>query len=158
MRKLLIGLMAAMLTLAALSPAQAQVRSEVAMDRAQLQSDYQAIVAVNLTLTEDQAKVFWPQYRQYRTEMSKVGDRMVELVLGYAKSIDTLTDEQAAKMLDDYLAIKRDELKVRTSWVPKFRKLIPAKSVTRLFQIENKLDAMIMFDAAAEIPLVEDAK
>ena len=158
MRKFLAVLVASLLALAALTPAHAQIRSDVAIDRAQLQSDYQAIVAVNLTLSEDQAKVFWPQYRQYRTEMAKVGDRMVELVLGYAKSIDTLTDEQAAKMLDDWFSIKRDEIKVRSAWAPKFRKLIPTKSVTRLFQIENKLDAMIMFDAAAEIPLVEDAK
>ena len=158
MRKFLTSILFAVLALAALTPARAQVRTDVAIDRAQLQSDYQAIVALNMTVSDEQGKTFWPLYREYRGEMQKVGDRMVELVLDYAKNADTLTDEQSAKMLDSYLAIKKDELKVRSAWVAKFRKALSPKAVTRLYQIENKLDSMIMFSAATEIPLVEDAK
>ena len=158
MRKLLSSLLFAMLALAAFSPAHAQVRTDLAIDRAQLQSDYQAIVALNMNVTDEQGKTFWPLYREYRGEIQKVGDRMVELVLEYGKTVDTMTDEQSAKMLDNYLAIKKDELKVRSAWVPKFRKALATKAVTRLYQIENKLDAMIMFSAATEIPLVQDVK
>ena len=158
MRKFLISSLLAALAFVAVTPAGAQVRTDVAIDRAQLQSDYQAIVALNMNVSDEQGKTFWPLYRTYRGEVQKVGDRMVELVLAYAKTADSMTDEQSSKMLDDYLAIKRDELKVRSAWVPKFRKALPLKSVTRLYQIENKLDAMIMFSAAAEIPLVEDTK
>ena len=158
MRKLFSSLLFAVLALAAFTPAHAQVRTDLAIDRAQLQSDYQAIVALNMSVSDEQGKTFWPLYREYRAEIQKVGDRMVELVLDYAKSVDTMTDEQSTKMLDSYLAIKKDELKVRSAWVPKFRKALAPKAVTRLYQIENKLDAMIMFSAAAEIPLVEEKK
>ncbi len=158
MRKFFRSILLTVLALVAFTPANAQVRTDVAIDRAQLQSDYQAIVALNMTITDEQGKTFWPLYRQYRGEMSKVGDRMVELVLDYAKNLDAMTDVQASKMLDDYLAIKRDENKLRSSWVPKFRKALAPKAVTRLYQIENKLDAMIMYSAAEEVPLVEDAK
>ena len=158
MRKLFSSLLFAVLALAAFTPANAQVQTDLAIDRAQLQSDYQAIVALNLNITDEQGKTFWPLYREYRGEIQKVGDRMVNLVLEYGKTIDSMTDEQSTKMLDNYLAIKKDELKVRSAWVPKFRKALPPKAVTRLYQIENKLDAMIMFGAAAEIPLVRDKK
>jgi hypothetical protein len=158
MRKLFSSLLFTVLTLAAFAPAHAQVQTDLAIDRAQLQSDYQAIVALNLNITDEQGKTFWPLYREYRGEIQKVGDRMVNLVLDYSKSIDSMTDEQSTKMLDSYLAIKKDELKVRSAWVPKFRKALAPKAVTRLYQIENKLDAMIMFSAAAEIPLVQDKK
>ena len=158
MRKFLSSLLLAVLALVAFTPANAQVRSDVAIDRAQLQSDYQAIVALNMTITDEQGKTFWPLYRQYRGEIQKVGDRMVELVLDYAKNYEALTDEQSAKILDNYLAIKRDELKVRSAWVPKFRKVLAPKAVTRMYQIENKLDAMILYSAAEEIPLIEDSK
>jgi hypothetical protein len=158
MRKLFSSLLFAVLALAAFTPAHAQVQTDLAIDRAQLQSDYQAIVALNVNITDEQGKTFWPLYREYRGEIQKVGDRMVNLVLEYGKTIDSMTDEQSTKMLDNYLAIKKDELKVRSAWVPKFRKALPPKAVTRLYQIENKLDAMIMFGAAAEIPLVRDKK
>jgi hypothetical protein len=148
---LLFGLALATFTSAAL----AQERQEIATGRAEVQSDRQAIVAANLPLTDDQAKVFWPMYREYRGEMEKVGDRLVELVLNYAKSSDTLTDAQATSMLDEFLAIQKDENKIRTAWVPKFRKGLPSKTVTRFYQIENKLDAILRFDAAAQIPMVK---
>jgi len=143
------------LALIAVSPALAQVQHDVATDRAQLQSDRQAIVAANLPLTEDQAKAFWPVYRDYRVEMQKLGDRLVDLIMEYAKNADTLTDAQSKTMLDDYLAIQKDEIKLKTDWVAKFRKVIPSKAVTRLYQIENKLDAVIRYEAADLIPLVE---
>ena len=50
----------------------------------------------------------------------------------------------------------KDEVKVKTAWVPKFRKVLSPKLVTRFYQIENKLDAMLRFDAVDRIPLVED--
>ncbi|HET9951441.1 MAG TPA: hypothetical protein VFS09_06560 [Candidatus Eisenbacteria bacterium] len=140
---------------AALSTASAQERQEIATGRAEVQSDRQVIVAANLPLTEEQAKAFWPMYREYRGEMEKTGDRLVELILGYAKNAETLTDAQATTMLDDFLAIQKDEVKIRSAWVPKLRKVLPPKAVTRFFQIENKLDAILRFDAAAEIPMVK---
>lgn len=148
---LLIGLAFAAVS----STAIAQERQEIAAGRAEVQSDRQVIVAANLPLTEEQAKAFWPMYREYRGEMEKAGDRLVELILGYAKNAETLTDAQATTMLDDFLAIQKDEVKIRSAWVPKFRKALPPKLVTRFFQIENKLDAILRFDAAAEIPMVK---
>jgi hypothetical protein len=149
-------------TLAALSalPAIAQgadtVRHDIAADRASIQADRQAIVAEALPLTDDQAKAFWPMFREYRGEMEKLGDRAVNLLLDYAKSFESLTDAQATAMLDEYLAIQRDEAKVKQAWVGKFRKILPPKTVTRFYQIESKLDMILRFEAAAQIPLVED--
>ena len=146
------------LALAALSPAVAQVRSDIAADRAQLQSERQAIVAANLPLMEEQAKAFWPVYRDYRAELQKLGDRMVELVLSYAKNSEALSDSQATAMLDESLAIQKEETRIKADWVPKFRKILPTKSVTRLYQIDNKLDALLRYDAARQIPLVESGQ
>jgi hypothetical protein len=68
-----------------------------------------------------------------------------------------MTDEQSTKMLDSYLAIKRTAEGALGVGPSQVRALTP-KAVTRLYQIENKLDAMIMFSAATEIPLVQDKK
>ncbi len=145
------------LALALAAPAGAQVRSDIAADRAQLQSDRQAIVAANLPLTEEQAKAFWPAYRDYRAELQRVGDRIVELALSYAKNSEALSDSQATAMLDESLAIQKEENRIKADWVPKFRKILPTKSVTRFYQIDNKLDALVRYDVARQIPLVESA-
>lgn len=155
MTKVLKVLLVIGLALVALSPVQAQVQSDIATERAQLQSDRQAIVAANLPLTEEQATAFWPMYRDYRAEMQKLGDRLVDVIVGYAHNAEALTDDQAAVILDDLLAIQKDELKIKTDWVPKFRKILPPKAVTRFYQIENKLDAILLFEAANQVPLIE---
>ncbi len=49
----------------------AQVQHEIALTRADIQTERQALVAENLPLTEDQAKAFWPMYRTYREEVAK---------------------------------------------------------------------------------------
>jgi hypothetical protein len=158
MRKMLCSLLVIGFVLAVVVPAQAQVRNELASGRAQLQSDRQAIVAANLTLTEEQAKVFWPKYREYRAELQKLGDGMTELLLDFSKNGANLTDAQATSMLDTYLAIQKNESKIKSAWAPKFRKLLPAPLVTRLYQIDNKLDAIIRYEAADVVPLVDAKK
>ncbi len=144
--------------LVAVSAAPAQVRHDIATDRARLQSERQAIVAANLPLTEEQAKAFWPMFRQYRADLAKLGDRMVDLVLDYAKNLETLSDVQAKAMLDEYLSIQKEEVKLKSEWAPRFGKILPPKAVTRFYQIENKLDSILRFEAVGQIPLVDSAR
>jgi hypothetical protein len=134
---------------------QAKVAKEMATDRAQLQSDRQAVVAENLPLSETEAAVFWPLYREYRLEMQKLGDRGVNMIVDYAKNFESMTDEQATKLVEEYLTIQKDEVKLRSDWAPKFRKVLPATKVMRFYQIENKIDAILRFDAADQVPLVQ---
>ena len=133
----------------------AQVQHEIAITRTEIQAERQAIVADNLPLSEEQAKAFWPLYREYRGALAKAGDRTVGMIESYAKNYDTLSDEQATSMVDEFFAIKKEELKIKTDWLPKFRKVLPGKAMARFVQIENKLDTIIRFGLADEIPLVE---
>ena len=126
--------------------------------RAEIQADRQAVVAANLGLTDAEGAAFWPVYREYRGELSKVGDRMQKLIQDYAKIYDTATAEQAKPMVDEMLAIQQAELKVKESYLPKFRKVIPETKVARFLQIENKIDALIRLELAADIPLIGPSK
>ena len=148
----------AVLMLFAAPAVRAQVHSEIALTRADIQTERQALVAENLPLTEDQAKVFWPMYRTYREELAKLGDRFVALVEDYAKNYETMTDPQASTMVKEFLKIQKEEVAIKTAWVPKFEKILPAKAVARFFQIENKLDIIVRAEVAAEIPLVAHEK
>ncbi len=143
------------LVLFAVTAASAQIQHEIELTRSEIQADRQKIVAANLPLSEAQATAFWPAYREYRNELAKLGDRFVALIESYAKTYETMTDAQAKAMLEEMFAIQGEELKIKKSWQPKFEKILPAKAVARFYQIENKLDAIIRVELAAEVPLVE---
>lgn len=142
-------------------PAQAQVSEtdQLQQLRADVQADRQALVAANLELTDAEGQAFWPLYREYRTEMAKmVGDPMQKLIQEYARVYDSATPEQAKSMVDQMMAIGRDELKIKESYLPRFRKVVSEVKVARFLQIENKIDALIRLDLAASIPLIRAAK
>ena len=61
-------------------------------------------------------------------------------------------------MVDEMMSIQRAELKVKETYLPKFRKVIPEVKVARFLQIENKIDTLIKLDLAANIPLIGAAK
>lgn len=136
------------------APMQAQVRSEIELTRQQIQTDRQAIVAAGLPLTEEQAAQFWPVYREYRTALNPIGDRQVQLITGFAERYQAMTEADTDRMLKELFAIQKDRLEVQQKYIDKFKKVLPTVMVGRFYQIENKLDAIIMFDLAASVPLI----
>jgi hypothetical protein len=136
-------------------PALAQTRSDVEVTRADIQADRKAIVADNLPLTDAQGAAFWPVYQEYRTEMSKIGDRALKLVTDYASGYDTLTDAQATALMTEHLAIQKDVVKVKEKYRTRFEKAIPAKLVLRFYQIENRLDTIMQLEVLSAIPLAK---
>jgi polyhydroxyalkanoate synthesis regulator phasin len=122
--------------------------------RADIQADRQAVVALNLKLTEAEGATFWPVYREYRGEMAKVGDRLQKLIQDYARVYDTATAEQAKALVDEMMAIQRADLTVKETNLPKLRKVLPEVKVARFLQIENELDAVIRLGLASDMPLI----
>ena len=138
--------------------AQASETDQLQQLRSEIQADRQAVVMANLKLTDAEGQAFWPLYREYRGEMAKVGDRLQKLIQDYAVTYENATPEQAKAMVDEMMSIQRAELKVKESYLPRFRKVIPELKVARLLQIENKIDILIRLELADAIPLIGPAK
>jgi hypothetical protein len=49
-------------------------------------------------------------------------------------------------------------LKLRQTYLPRFRKVLPEVKVVRYYQIENKINAALMYEVAAKIPLIKNAE
>jgi hypothetical protein len=108
-----------------------------------------------MVLTESEGKAFWPVYGRYEKEFGAVNDRLAKLIQDYATNYRSLTNESARKMVDGYLAIEADRLKIRQSYLPKFRQVLPETKVALLYQLENKIQTTVNYELAAGIPLIE---
>ena len=127
----------------------------VAQTRADIQMDRNAIVGAAMDLTDAQAGPFWDLYSQYRAARKPAVDRLAALLVEYSKTMGTMTDTQAAKLLTETLSIQKQDAATKADWAAKFQTKLPGKVVARFFQVDNKLDAIIMFQLAAEVPLVQ---
>ena len=121
-----------------------------------IRANRKALVAVNLSLTADEAAKFWPIYDRYQQEISAVGDRLAAVIQDYTANFRDLSNDKALQLMNDYLAAEADRLKVRRAYVGEFAKALPGRKVARFYQIENKMDAVIRYDLAATIPVVDE--
>ena len=76
------------------------------------------------------------------------------LIARYAANYDNLTDPTADKLLDRLReGIEQARASLKAKYLPKFKKVLPAKKVARFYQVENKLDLLILAEMAEQIPL-----
>jgi hypothetical protein len=99
-------------------------------------------------------EAFWPLYREYRVEAAKIGDRILALIMRYAANYDEMTDKAADKLVSDFVKIEQARANLKAKFLPKFKKVLPAKKVARFYQVENKLDIVILNEMADNVPLM----
>ena len=158
----LISLILIGLTLVTVAPAVAQDKpaDTNAILRAKLQGDKKLVVANNMALSESEAKGFWPVYDAYQADLQKANDRIVALIKRYAElykgdADDPAADQRVREVIDERLAIDADEIQRDRSYVPKLMAVLPPRKVMRYLQIEAKVRAIIRYELADRIPLVE---
>ena len=146
--------MAAMVAmLGAVAVAQENPPSQKQLDIADLRAQRKAVVGANMKLSDKEATAFWPLYQQYEDAMDKVDKRHAQEIKDYAKNYQNLTDAQANQKLDEVLQVSQDRLDVQKEYVPKFRAALPGITVTRFFQVDNKLHALVQCQIAQLVPL-----
>jgi hypothetical protein len=150
-------LLATILTLAlSATPGLAGEAAKANLDilRDTIQANKKALVAANLTLTDEEAARFWPLYDRYQADLKLVQDRSLKVIEDYTASFNNLSDDKAMKLADDWLSAEGDRVKVRRTYLDEFAKVLPGRKVVRFYQIENKMDAVLRYDLAGQIPVV----
>ena len=135
--------------------AQDQPADNMEIVKEKIRTDKKLFIATNMEMTESESKAFWPVYEAYQAELGKLMEREVQLIETFAASYDTMTDDVAKKILDDSLSIESDYLKLRQSYLSKFRGVLSDTKVGRYYQLESKINAVLEFELASRIPLVQ---
>jgi hypothetical protein len=141
------------------APAIAQTAGTTNMEilRQKIKADKKLVVAENLNLTDAEGTAFWPVYDAYQKDLQAINQRLTAAVLAYADAYNKgpVSNDVAKKLLDEALAIDEAEVKLKTTAVPKILAVLPATKAARYIQIENKIRAVVRYELAAGIPLVE---
>jgi GTPase Era involved in 16S rRNA processing len=149
---LVLGLLAAASVLAQDEPA-----SNMDILRDKIKADKKLLIAENLGLTEAEAPKFWPISDEYQKELEAINQKLASTVQSYAAaySTSTLTDEKAKALMSEAFAIEEAEVALKKKYMDTLSGVVPAMKAVRYLQMENKIRALIRFDLAANIPLVE---
>ena len=135
-----------------------KLEHEIEAARKLMSTERKLIIAGELFLTPDESKAFWPVYNEYEAATRKIGDEKIRLITDYGENFDKMTPEYAERLLEDSFDINSQYIDLRRSYVKKFKKVLPVIKVVRLYQIDSKLNAVLEFRLAAQIPLVQEGK
>ncbi len=143
--------------LTALALAQTPGTTDMDILRQKIKADKKLVVAENLKLTEAEGAKFWPVYDAYQKEIQQINERLKAVVLAYADAYNKgpVTDAAAKKLIEDASAVDDAEATLRRTSLPKILAVLPAAKAARYVQIENKIRAVIRYELAAGIPLVQ---
>jgi len=153
-----LGALVAAGTLTA-SPALAQsttaasVHDDIELTRANIQTRRQEIVQSIMELSPTESEAFWPVYREYRNEVTKLGDERVKFIERFANQANTMSDEESKKLLDDWFKLRERHLGLQKKYAGKFRKVLPGAKVARFYQVENALDTVVSANLQAAMPV-----
>lgn len=153
------GVALAILTLgfAPLSAAQDTPADNMQILREKIKADKKLLVAKNMDLTKAEAKRFWPIYDAYQKDLDKIDQRNADLLDRYAADVrsKSLSEAKAKQLIAESVAIEQAEANLKSTYAPKLSKVLPPKKVARYLQIENKIRAVVKYDMATGVPLVE---
>jgi hypothetical protein len=159
MKNILAASFAAALAFASALPVMAQGLPDAAAQKAirdQIRTDRKIVVEHNMSLTEAEAKKFWPVYQSFMRELTPIESRWNRAAIDFISTSEgDMTNANARRLMDQLTAAEESEAKLRRAYVAKFSKAIGAKRAARYYQIESKITAMERYDQAAAIPLVQ---
>lgn len=150
-RILLIGCL-----LAITSPAFAQTDTDtVELMRADLRTEKVGILTKALDMDEATSELFWPIYREYETELSKIGDARLANIKDYAANYDSMTDEKAKELVNKVFTLSDDRTKLIKKYFSKVEKATSTKLAARWAQCEMALNAIVDAQIAVDMPLIK---
>ena len=145
----------AMLAFCALGRAQDQVPtidSAIAIVRANMKADKTTLITTGMNFNDKEGAAFWPIYRQYEYERSRLDDRRAGVIKQYTQKYPALTDAEAKAMADQMLDCESRLAELKKKYYKKFNKVLPTLTVTKFFQLDRRIDLMIDMQVEASLP------
>ena len=113
------------------------------------------VIAGTMEFTTDEAAKFWPLYKKYEAERQAIGNEKVALIKDFAANFKALQDDKAKELLTKLVSVEDKTLAAKRQFVQELQKVLPAKTVARYYQVDNRIDLLVNLELASQIPLVK---
>ena len=122
--------------------------------KAKTPADKKALVTATLSLTDAEAKRFWPVYDAYQRRID-ANNRRYALAIQEAVMPERISDAHARNLSKELNEIEDDEGRARRTMRSAVAKALPGRKAIRYMQLENKLQSAYRYEVASALPLVQ---
>ncbi len=123
--------------------------------RSNLRTRKVEIVTEAMEFSDAEAKVFWPIYRNYELDLSKLNDQVIALIKDYADAGDKVAPEKAKQLAEKSFDLEQQRTDLKRKYFKELTKVMAANRVAKFFQVDRRLDLLINIQMASQIPLMD---
>ena len=113
-----------------------------------------ALITQVMKFTDKEAEVFWPLYREFDLEKSKLGDETLKLIKDYALHFKDITDEKAFELMTTNYELQKKDIDLKQTYLKKFSKVLAPARAVKVMQVINQIDLVIDMQITSQIPLI----
>jgi len=124
----------------------------------ELEQQRQAIVLKSMDFSSDKAKeAFLQVYVPYQKRLITLDQERAVLIEAYAQSqkVAALKTQAAKELLQHALQGDRERIDLVAGYLAQLEKVLPIQKVVRAYQIENRIQALMLVNVAKNIPLAK---
>ena len=139
------------------APATAQelnLQEYIKLLRHNVRSEKTQLMGAMMQLDPDEAAKFWPIYRDYDAELTKLNDLRVANIEEYAKSYNEMTDEKADQLIQSAIQYQQRRNELLAKYYGQVRNALGGITAARFLQVEHQLLLIIDLQIASRLPVV----
>ena len=131
------------------------LRAYVELLRSDLRTQKVAVITQIMQFTDEEDAAFWPIYREYEYELSRVNDDRLNLIEMYATVYDKLTTETANDLVTKVLDLESRRTALKQKYFDKFKTAVTPRTAARFLQVENQIQLLLDLQIAASLPVLQ---
>jgi hypothetical protein len=134
---------------------ESNIESYIDLIRADVKAEKVQILGAMMQFSPDEASTFWPIYKTYDADLTKLGDQKLALIKEYADNYDSMTDEKADELVEKTFALVSARNALLKNCYEQVKSKMGAKTAARFVQVEHQLVMIIDLQIASELPAVK---
>jgi len=123
--------------------------------RSDLRTQKVAVITEMMQFTEAEDKAFWPIYREYDLELSRLNDERLALIESYANAYDSLTPATASDLVVKALDLESRRTALKQKYFAKLKGALSPLTAAKALQIEHQIQLLVDLQIAASLPVVQ---
>jgi len=137
----------------AATPKEQNLQEYIKLLRGDVRSQKSGVMSAVMQLDPDQAAKFWPIYRDYDAELSKLNDLRVANIEEYSRSYTQLTDAKADELIQNAMAYHKQRAELLAKYYERVKQELGAVTAARFAQVEQQLLLIIDLQILSSLPI-----
>ena len=129
-----------------------QAFGQRAQDRQRIKTIKIAFLTERLSLSSDEAEIFWPLYNEYQAEKQRLRETEKREIHQALKNRQDFSESEARSLLELYLSLEEEQEELDKDFIQEMSKTLSARKTLMLFKAEADFKHGILTVVLPKLP------